>query len=349
MSEKLKNKNEFDDISDSRQKHNNVNALARIDKPESENHAMESLFNSLEKINRIERFNFLSKLNFKQAKINIASRIKNLRKETRILERVWKIVELSRNENRPKTIDYINDIFSDFVELSGDRLSSDDKSITAGIGKINGKTVAVIGHNKGKDIKERIKYNFGSSNPSGFRKSRRIMELADRFNFPIITFIDTPGANPAIEAEDNGQAGAIAKNIEFMFNLRVPLIVVLIGEGGSGGALALAIGNYIMMLENATYSVISPEGCAAILWKDQTSTKQAASMLKLTAKDLLNLKVIDKIIHEPLGGAQNEPARMIKIVESNLMDALSRFENVSGEELKLERAKKYEILGFYEN
>ena len=348
MSEKLKNKNEFDNVSGSQEKYNTVNALARIDKSENENHAMQSLFNSLEKINKFKKFNFLSKLNFKQAKISIVNRIKNLRKETRVLERVWKIVELSRNEERPKTIDYINGIFSDFIELSGDRLSSDDKSITAGFGKIDGKTVAVIGHNKGKDIKERIKYNFGSSNPSGYRKSRRIMELADRFDFPVITFIDTPGANPAIEAEDNGQAGAIAKNIEFMFGLKVPSIVVLIGEGGSGGALALAIGNYIMMLENATYSVISPEGCAAILWKDQSATKQAASMLKLTAKDLLNLKVIDKIIHEPLGGAQNEPARMIKIVRDNLLIALSKFENASGEELKAERTKKYEILGFYE-
>jgi len=348
MSEKSKNKAESDNLPDILEKRNNKNALEKINKPENETHAMKGLFDSLEKINMFKKFNFLSKLNFKQAKVNIANKIKNLRKETRVLEKVWKIVELSRNEDRPKTIDYINGIFSDFIELSGDRLSSDDKSITAGFGKINGQTVAVIGHNKGKDIKERIKYNFGSSNPSGYRKSRRIMELADRFNFPVITLIDTPGATPAIEAEDNGQAGAIAKNIEFMFNLKVPSIVVLIGEGGSGGALALAIGNYIMMLENATYSVISPEGCAAILWKDQSSTKQAASMLKLTAKDLLNLKVIDKIIHEPLGGAQNEPARMIKIVRDNLLIALTKFEGVSGEELKTERAKKYEVLGFYE-
>lgn len=306
----------------------------------------QNLIKSLEKINLFKKFNFLSRLNFKNARINIINKIKKLRKETRITERTWKIVELSRNENRPKTIDYINNIFEDFIELSGDRLSSDDKSIIAGLGSINGRTAAVIGHNKGKDLKERIDYNFGMPNPSGYRKSRRIMELADRFNFPVITFIDTPGANPAIEAEDNGQANAISGNIEYMFRLRVPSIAILIGEGGSGGALALAIGNYIMMLENSTYSVISPEGCAAILWKDQTAVKQAASMLRLTAKDLLNLKVIDKIIHEPLGGAQNEPERIIKIVKENIMAALSKLDGLSGEELKLHRAQKFEILGF---
>ncbi|MHB8277737.1 MAG: acetyl-CoA carboxylase carboxyltransferase subunit alpha [Candidatus Humimicrobiaceae bacterium] len=309
---------------------------------------MKGLFNSLSKINLFKKISFLSKLNFKHAKANIIHKIKGLRRDTRIAERVWKIVELSRNEDRPKTIDYIKNIFEDFQELSGDRLSSDDKAITTGLGKINGKTVAIIGHNKGKDIKERIQYNFGMPNPSGYRKSRRIMELADRFNFPVITFIDTPGANPAIEAEDNGQASAIAKNIEFMFNLKVPVIVVLIGEGGSGGALALAIGNYIMMLENSTYSVISPEGCAAILWKDQTATKQAAAMLKLTAKDLLNFKIIDRIIHEPKGGAQNEPDRMIKILKENLIIALSKFEGLSGEDLKIQRADKFEALGFFE-
>ena len=318
------------------------------DKIKNKSESMKGLFNSLSKINLFKKISFLSKLNFKHAKANIIYKIKGLRKDTRIAERVWKIVELSRNEDRPKTIDYIENIFEDFQELSGDRLSSDDKAITTGLGKINGKTVAIIGHNKGKDIKERIQYNFGMPNPSGYRKSRRIMELADRFNFPVITFIDTPGANPAIEAEDNGQASAIAKNIEFMFNLKVPAIVVLIGEGGSGGALALAIGNYIMMLENSTYSVISPEGCAAILWKDQAATKQAAAMLKLTAKDLLNFKIIDRIIHEPKGGAQNEPDRMIKILKENLIIALSKFEGLSGEDLKIQRADKFEALGFFE-
>jgi acetyl-CoA carboxylase carboxyl transferase subunit alpha len=310
--------------------------------------SVEVLYDNLSKISLFKKIKFLSRLSFTKAKTNIIEKIKGLKKETRIAQKTWKIVELSRNENRPKAIDYILNIFDDFIELSGDRLSSDDKAITAGLGKLNGRTVAIIGHNKGKDIKERIEYNFGMPNPSGYRKSQRIMKLADKFNFPVITFIDTPGANPAIEAEDNGQASAIANSIELMFQLKVPIIVVLIGEGGSGGALALAIGNYIMMLENATYSVISPEGCAAILWKDQSATKQAAAMLKLTARDMLNFHVIDKIIHEPKDGAQTDPQRMIKILKENLISALSMFDGVDGEELKKQRANKFEYLGFYE-
>jgi acetyl-CoA carboxylase carboxyl transferase subunit alpha len=317
------------------------------DKLKNKEESMEGLLVSLSKISRFKKINFLSKLNFKNAKAALVQKIKGLRRENRIAERAWKIVEISRNENRPKTMDYIRNIFEDFIELSGDRISADDKSITAGFGRFNGKTVAIIGHNKGKNIKERVEYNFGMPNPAGYRQSKRIMELADRFNFPIITFIDTPGANPAIEAEDNGQAGAIAKNIEFMFKLRVPSIVILIGEGGSGGALALAIGNYIMVLENSTYSVISPEGCAAILWKDQGASKKAAAMLKLTAKDLLNFKIVDKIIHEPKGGAHNEPERMIKILKENIMTALSKFEGLNAEELKTQRADKFEVLGFF--
>ncbi len=317
------------------------------DKLKNKDESMQDLLISLSKISRFKKINFLSKLNFKNAKASIVQKIKGLRRTDRIAERAWKIVEISRNEDRPKTLDYISSIFEDFIELSGDRISADDKSLTAGLGKFDGKTVAIIGHNKGKDIKERVEYNFGMPNPSGYRKSKRIMELADRFNFPIITFIDTPGANPAIEAEDNGQAGAIARNIEFMFRLKVPSIVILIGEGGSGGALALAIGNYIMMLENSTYSVISPEGCAAILWKDQSASKKAAVMLKLTAKDLLNFKIIDKIIHEPMGGAHNEPERMIKILRENIAAALLKFEGLSAEELKTQRADKFEVLGFY--
>ncbi|MHB1252675.1 MAG: acetyl-CoA carboxylase carboxyltransferase subunit alpha [Candidatus Humimicrobiaceae bacterium] len=318
------------------------------DKLKNKDESMKGLLVSLSKISRFKKINFLSKLNFKNAKASIVQKIKGLRRETRIAERAWKIVEISRNENRPKTIDYISKIFEDFIELSGDRISADDKSISAGFGRLDGKTVAIIGHNKGKDIKERVEYNFGMPNPSGYRKSKRIMELADRYNFPIITFIDTPGANPAIEAEDNGQAGAIAKNIEFMFKLKVPSIVILIGEGGSGGALALAIGNYIMMLENSTYSVISPEGCAAILWKDQGASKKAAAMLKLTAKDLLSFNIIDKIIHEPKGGAHNEPERMIRILKENITAALSKFEGLNAEELKKQRADKFEELGFFE-
>jgi len=256
-------------------------------------------------------------------------------------------VELSRNENRPQCKDYIDGIFENFINLCGDRLGGEDKSIVAGLGKINGKTVAVIGHNKGKNIKERMEYNFGMSIPQGYRKSQRIMKLADRFGFPIVTFIDTPGAYPAIEAEDNGQASAIANSISVMFEVRVPIIVILIGEGGSGGALALAVGNEVAMLENSTYSVISPEGCAAILWKNPSGTKLAARELRLTSKDLIKLKVIDRIIPEPLGGAQNAPARMVKIVKRYIINTLEKFNRIPGEELKSARAKKFESIGFF--
>lgn len=305
------------------------------------------ILKSLSKLEKLKRIPFFSGIHFKEAEKELSRKIENYRKIQRKAERTWRIVELSRNENRPQTMDYVSGIFEDFVELSGDRVGGDDSSVISGLGKINGVTVAVIGHNKGKDVKQKIEYNFGMSMPSGYRKSQRIMRLADRFGFPIITFIDTPGAYPALEAEDGGQAGSIATSILVMFEVKVPIISILIGEGGSGGALALAVGNYVMMLENSTYSVISPEGCAAILWKDASAAKLAASALKLTAKDLLKLGVIDRIIHEPMGGAHNDPERMVRIVKANLIEVLKRYKGVSGEELKKQRAEKYESMGIF--
>jgi acetyl-CoA carboxylase carboxyl transferase subunit alpha len=305
--------------------------------------ALQSVF-KLEKLKRIRGF---SGVHFNDAEKKLAENIENYRSVEKEAVKTWRVVELSRNENRPHTPDYIKGIFEDFIELSGDRNNMEDKSIIAGFGKIAGRTVAVIGHNKGKDIKERVLYNFGSSMPQGYRKANRIMELADKFNFPVITFIDTPGAYPALEAEDSGQAGAIANSILKMFELEVPTIAVLIGEGGSGGALALAIGNYVMMLENATYSVISPEGCASILWRDPSAAKLAARALKLTSKDLLKLGVIDKIIYEPRGGAHSDPQRMIRIVRAFLLSAIKRYGNMSGVDFKAERAKKFEVMGSF--
>lgn len=305
--------------------------------------ALQSVF-KLEKLKRLRGF---SGVHFNDAEKKLAENIENFHSVEREAVKSWRVVELSRDENRPHTPDYIKGIFENFVELSGDRNSMEDKSIIAGFGKIADNTVAVIGHNKGKDIKERVLYNFGSSMPQGYRKANRIMELADKFNFPVITLIDTPGAYPALEAEDSGQAGAIANSILKMFELKVPTIAVLIGEGGSGGALALAIGNYVMMLENATYSVISPEGCASILWRDSSVSKLAARALKLTSKDLLKLGVIDKIIYEPIGGAQSDPQRMIKIVRAFLMSAIKRYSNMSGVDFKAERAKKFEAMGSF--
>ena len=302
---------------------------------------------SVLKLEKLKRLRVFSGVHFNDAEKKLAENIENYHSVEKEAVKTWRIVELSRNENRPHTPDYIKGIFEDFIELSGDRNNMEDKSIIAGFGKIAGYTVAVIGHNKGKDIKERVLYNFGSSMPQGYRKANRIMELADKFNFPVITFIDTPGAYPALEAEDSGQAGAIANSVLKMFELKVPTIAILIGEGGSGGALALAIGNYVMMLENATYSVISPEGCASILWRDSSASKLAARALKLTSKDLLKLGVIDKIIFEPIGGAQNDPQRMIRIVRAFLLSAIKRYSNMSGVDFKAERAKKFEVMGSF--
>ena len=308
---------------------------------------LKEILGSLSKLEKLKKIPFFTGIHFKDAERALARKIENYKSVERDARRVWKIVELSRNENRPQCKDYIKGIFEDFVDLSGDRLTGEDKSIIAGLGKVNGRTVAAIGHNKGRDIKERMIYNFGMSIPQGYRKSQRIMKLADRFGFPIVTFIDTPGAYPAIEAEDDGQASAIAKSISVMFEVKVPIIVVLIGEGGSGGALALAIGNEVAMLENSTYSVISPEGCAAILWKNPSGTKLAARELRLTSGDLLRLKVIDRIISEPLGGAQNAPGRMVKIVKRYVTGALEKYTRFSGDELKSAKVHKFESMGFF--
>lgn len=308
---------------------------------------LKEIIGSLSKMDRLKKFRFFSGIHFKDTAEALNRKLKNYSKVNRESNNVWKKVELSRNESRPQCRDYINGIFSDFVELSGDRLTGEDSSIIAGLGKISGRTVAIIGHNKGKNTSERVHYNFGMSIPQGYRKSQRVMKLADKFGFPVVTFIDTPGAYAGLEAEDDGQSGAIAQSIKLMFELSVPVVAVLIGEGGSGGALALAIGNEIAVLENSTYSVISPEACSAILWKDATGTKLAARALKITSRDLSRLKVIDRVIHEPIGGAHNNSKRMIRIVKRYITDALGRLGKYSSEELKLRRAEKFENMGFF--
>jgi len=308
---------------------------------------VKEILNSLSKLDRLKKVPFFTGIHFKDTEKELNKKIDEYRKVDRESRRIWRIVELSRNEERPQCRDYIDGIFTDFTELSGDRLTGEDRSIMAGLGKINGVTAVVIGHNKGKNTNERVQYNFGMSIPQGYRKSQRIMRLADKFGFPVITFIDTPGAHAGLEAEDDGQSSAIAHSIELMFELKVPVIAILIGEGGSGGALALAIGNEVAMLENSTYSVISPEACSAILWKDPIGTKLAARALKMTSKDLSRLGIIDRVINEPRGGAQNDPKRMISIVERYIFDALKRLEKYSGGELKLQRAEKFENIGVF--
>ena len=232
----------------------------------------------------------------------------------------WQTAQVARHINRPFTLDYLSMIFTEFVELHGDRNFGDDHAIVGGLARLDGEPVMVIGHQKGRDTKEKVIRNFGMPNPEGYRKALRLMEMAERFKLPIITFVDTPGAFPGIGAEERGQAEAIARNLREMSRLTVPIIVVITGEGGSGGALAIAVGDRILMLQHSVYAVISPEGCAAILWSDGTKGAQAAEALKLTAKDIKALEVIDEIVPEPAGGAHRDHEGMAK----NLHEALSR-------------------------
>ncbi len=237
----------------------------------------------------------------------------------------WQRVQLSRHPDRPYTLDYINRICEDFIELHGDRYFGDDQAMVGGFGRLDNQTVMFIGHQKGRTTKERQKRRFGMSNPEGYRKALRLMQLAEKFEKPIISFIDTPGAYPGIEAEERGQARAIAHNIQSMFNIKVPILAIVIGEGASGGALGIGVGDSILMLENTWYSVISPESCSAILWKSWDYKEQAAANLKLTALDMLNNKLIDGIIEEPLGGAHKNIADIAKRVKLAIMQSLNSF------------------------
>lgn len=290
--------------------------------------------------------------------MNITSEIKKLEKKARdlradIFSKItpWQKTLIARHPERPYTLDYIRLLMEDFVELHGDRGFADDPSIVAGFAKFNNIPIAVIGHQKGRGTKERIERNFGQPHPEGYRKTLRIMKLAEKFNMPIITLIDTPGAYPGIGAEERGQAEAIAMNLQEMFSLSTPVISVVIGEGGSGGALALAVGDRVIMLEHSIYSVISPEGCAAILWKKNGETigqgeyNKASDALKLTSKDLKNFGVIDEIITEPLGGAhRNEEEAALSLGEA-LKRHLSELREKPVESLLEERYEKFRLIG----
>ena len=257
----------------------------------------------------------------------------------------WQKTQVARHEDRPKANFYINKIFTQFTLLSGDRYFGDDKSVTAGFGLIDNKSVLIIGQEKGEDLNSRIERNFGMMRPEGYRKCIRLMKLADRFKIPVICFIDTPGAYPGIGAEQRGQASAIANSIECSMSLTVPNISIIIGEGGSGGAIALASSNKVIMLENSIYSVISPEGCASILWRDPSKSLQAAEAMKLTAKDLLKLGIIDEIISEPLGGAHRDPEVISDDIKHSIIKNLRNFENFSKEEVYDHRKAKFLKIG----
>jgi len=253
----------------------------------------------------------------------------------------WQTAQVARHINRPFTLDYLSLIFTEFVELHGDRNFGDDHAIVGGLARLDGQPVMVIGHQKGRDTKEKVFRNFGMPNPEGYRKALRLMEMAERFKLPIITFVDTPGAFPGIGAEERGQAEAIARNLREMSRLTVPIIVVITGEGGSGGALAIAVGDRILMLQHSVYAVISPEGCAAILWSDGTKGAQAAEALKLTAKDILDLEVIDEIVPEPAGGAHRDHAAMAQTLHQALVRNLAELKAVPADELIEQRYQKF--------
>lgn len=257
------------------------------------------------------------------------------------------IVQIARHPQRPYTLDYLEVLTEGFMEIHGDRRSADDPAIVAGLGFYRDRSVAFIGHQKGRTTRKRIARNFGQPNPEGYRKALRVMKMAEKFGLPIVTLIDTPGAYPGIQAEEHGQAEAIAFNLREISKLKVPVVNIVIGEGGSGGALAVGVGDAILMLENSFYSVISPEGCAAILWKDQGAVPQAAENLKFLAKDLLELGIIDKIIPEPPGGAHIDFDTMFKNVDKHLNDTLKRLEKFDVEERREQRYQKFRKIGIF--
>jgi acetyl-CoA carboxylase carboxyl transferase subunit alpha len=260
----------------------------------------------------------------------------------------WQRVQLARHPRRPTTNDYIHHIFDDFVELHGDRMFRDDEAIVAGMATLGDRKVMVLGHQKGRDTKSNIRRNFGMAHPEGYRKALRLMEMAVRFDRPIVTFIDTPGAYPGLGAEERGQAEAIARNLREMSDMPVPIICIVTGEGGSGGALALGVGDRIFMLENSIYSVISPEGCAAILWRDGAKSKEAAKNMKLTAKDAHNLGVVDLIIGEPVGGAHRDHEGMSREIKRVLQDTLAELEIIPAGDLLDQRLQKFLDIGVFE-
>lgn len=260
----------------------------------------------------------------------------------------WQKVKLSRLNERPTALDYIENIFEDFIELHGDRCFGDDAAVVGGIAKFNGKSVTVIGIQKGRNTKENISRNFGMPNPEGYRKALRLMKQAEKFKRPVICFVDTPGAYCGLGAEERGQGEAIARNLMEMSNLKTPVVSIIIGEGGSGGALALAVADEVWMLENSIYSILSPEGFASILFKDASRAEEAAETMKITAQDLLDFEIIDRVIQEPIGGAHSDKATMYKVIKSNLEEAIDKLMAETTENLLKKRYYKFRKIGQYQ-
>jgi acetyl-CoA carboxylase carboxyl transferase subunit alpha len=299
------------------------------------------------KIEELKKLSSSQKLDINSEISKLEEKLDKVKKEVFSNLTPWQRVQIARHPKRPYAMDYIGLMASDFVEIHGDRAFADDKAIICGFAKIDGEKTAIIGHQKGRDTKENLMRNFGSAHPEGYRKALRAMELAARFKAPIICLVDTPGAYPGIGAEERGQAEAIAYNLQEMFKLKSPVIVIVIGEGGSGGALGIGIGDKVCVLENAYYSVISPEGCAAILWKDRKKAPEAAQVLKLTGEELLKLGVIDEVIKEPLGGAHRDPEGASKNIKAAIKKYLAELKGIPADKLIQQRYEKFRKMGVF--
>jgi acetyl-CoA carboxylase carboxyl transferase subunit alpha len=277
----------------------------------------------------------------------LSAKLEQLKEQIYANLTIWQRVQVARHPQRPYTLDYVQRILTDWVELHGDRNFADDHAMVTGVGRLEGRPVALIGHQKGRSTKEKLQRNFGMPHPEGFRKAHRIMDLADRFGLPLISFLDTTGAYPGIGSEERGISEAIARNIRDMFTLRVPIIIVVIGEGGSGGALGIGVGDRVYMLENSYYSVISPEGCAAILWRDQAQAQEAAQALRVSGRHLVDLGVVDRVLPEPLGGAHNGVDETAQIVKEVLVGDLAELTKLPVDELLQKRYDKFRVMGVY--
>lgn len=306
---------------------------------------LEKLYEQLDKIQQVGQE---GELDVEPMIKELETKIKNKRKEIYGNLTGWQKVQLSRHPERPYTLYYINQMCRKFVELHGDRYYKDDKAIVGGLGSLDGQTVMIIGHQKGVNTKMRQYRNFGMANPEGYRKALRLMKMAERFNIPVVCLIDTPGAFPGLEAEERGQAEAIARNLFEMAQLKVPIVCVVIGEGASGGAIGIGLGDRVYMMENTWYSVISPESCSSILWRSWDYKEQAAEALKLTADHMHSFGIIDGIIKEPLGGAHSAPEDMAKILKRHIKKAIAELQEMSTEELLDARIKKYSSIGVYD-
>ncbi|GAB4132032.1 MAG: acetyl-CoA carboxylase carboxyltransferase subunit alpha [Raineya sp.] len=299
------------------------------------------------KVNEMKSLAESSKVDLSAAIASVEQQLLELKKDTYQNLTRWQRVQLSRHPERPYALDYIENICEEFIELHGDRGVADDKAMIGGLGRIGEQSIMFIGQQKGRNTKQRQYRNFGMPNPEGYRKALRLMKLADKFGKPIVTLIDTPGAFPGIEAEERGQGEAIARNLKEMFNIKVPIICIIIGEGASGGALGIAIGDKVLMLENTWYSVISPESCSSILWRSWDYKEQAAEALSLTASDMLKHKLIDGVVEEPLGGAHTNPQKMYAILKKVILDNIKKLEKIEPEKRLEQRIEKFCKMGVF--